>query len=207
MRTGKGRLVETSLLRTGIYCLGSDMAVQLRMGRIASTRSRTEAINPVNSFYQAEDGTWICMLTRHAEGDWRKLCKAIGRPDLPDDPRFASTRARRDNAQALVAILDEVFGAAPLEVWAERLDAEDLVWAPVQTPAQVAADPQAAAAGAFVETELPDGQGTFRSVATPVRFHGAERTRFPAAPRPGEHTRDVLSEIGYSQSEIESLAG
>jgi crotonobetainyl-CoA:carnitine CoA-transferase CaiB-like acyl-CoA transferase len=204
-KSGKGRLVETSLLRTGIYCLGSDMAVQLRFGRIASTRPRTQAINPINSFFKAGDGTWICVLTRHAEGDWRRLAKALGQPGLADDPRFANTKARKENATELTGILDGIFASAPLEHWAEKLDAEDLVWAPVQTPAQVAADPQAEAAGAFVETELAGG-GTFRSVATPVRFHGDERHRFPPAPTPGEHNTQILSEIGYSPAEIAKLS-
>jgi len=204
-KSGKGRLVETSLLRTGIYCLGSDMAVQLRFGRIASTRPRTQAINPINSFFKAGDGAWICVLTRHAEGDWRRLAKALGQPGLADDPRFANTKARKENATELTGILDGIFASAPLEHWAEKLDAEDLVWAPVQTPAQVAADPQAEAAGAFVETELPGG-GTFRSVATPVRFHGDERHRFPPAPTPGEHNTQILSEIGYSPAEIAKLS-
>ena len=87
---------------------------------------------------------------------------------------------------------------------AARLDAVDFVWAPVQSPAQVAADPQAAAAGAFVEVE--DGQGgTYRSPAAPALFPGLERQTRPASPDLGQHTREVLAELGYSSEDIEAL--
>jgi crotonobetainyl-CoA:carnitine CoA-transferase CaiB-like acyl-CoA transferase len=87
---------------------------------------------------------------------------------------------------------------------ARRLDEADLVWAPLQTPAQVAEDPQIAAAGAFVEVE--DGQGgTFRSPAAPARFPGADAQRRPPAPKLGEHTRQVLAELGYAEADIEGM--
>ena len=87
---------------------------------------------------------------------------------------------------------------------ARRLDEVDLVWAPVQTPAQVAADPQVAAAGALIDVE--DGQGgTYRSPAAPARFPGADATVRPAAPGLGQHTREVLAEIGYAPAEIEAM--
>ena len=87
---------------------------------------------------------------------------------------------------------------------ARRLDAADLVWSAVQTPAEVAADPQAAAAGAFIDVE--DGQGgTFRSPAAPARFPGADATVRPRAPKLGEHTREVLAELGYGETAIDAM--
>ena len=105
---------------------------------------------------------------------------------------------------ALVAELDDAFGGLDFEDIARRLDEVDLVWAPVQTPAQVAADPQVAAAGALIDVE--DGQGgTYRSPAAPARFPGADATVRPAAPGLGQHTREVLAEIGYAPAEIEAM--
>jgi crotonobetainyl-CoA:carnitine CoA-transferase CaiB-like acyl-CoA transferase len=203
-RTGRGRLVETSLLRTGIYSIGSDMAIQLRLGRIASTRPRADAVNPIGNFFKAACGNWVCVLPRQGNADWPQLCAALARPDLVADARFASTKARRENRAALVAELDAVFAQHPLAHWTEALDANDVVWAPVQTPAQVAGDPQAEACGAFVF--IPDGAGgTHRAPATPVAFPGEAPPDLRCAPALGEHSKGVLGEAGYSQAEIAAL--
>ena len=203
-RTGEGRLVQTSLLATGAYTVGSDLAVQLAFGRLASNKPRSAPFDPLANFYQSRDGHWFVLNPRGSSNDWQVLCATCGRPDLLEDERFRSGRLRKDNSAALVAEFDEAFGALDFEEIARRLDEADLVWAPVQSPAEVAADPQVAAAGALVEVEDGAG-GTFRSPAAPARFPGADTPVRPPAPRQGQDTREVLAEIGYSDSEIEAL--
>ena len=203
-RTGRGRLVETSLLRAGVYAIGSDMAIQLRFGKLASTRPREGAINPLANFFKTADERWICLLPRQGATDWPQIAAAAGRPDLVDDPRFASPRQRRENGPALVAALDAAFAALPYAKLAERLDAGDLVWAPVQTPRELVDDPQAAAAGCFVAT--PDGRGgTFAAPPSPARFPGADDGPKGPPPALGEHTSEVLASLGYSPSQVEAM--
>lgn len=203
-RTGEGRIVQTSLLASGVYLMGSDMAVQLKMGRLASIRSRDNPINAIANHYRSSDGRWFVHNPRGSGGGWEKFVAAAGRPDLAQDERFASGKARRQNARELAVELDAAFGALPFEEIARRLDAADLVWAPFQTPGDVAADPQADAAGCFVPVE--DGKGgTHRSPAPPAVFPGLEQKARPPAPRLGEHTRDVLAELGYGAGEIEAM--
>jgi len=207
-KTGKGRLVEASLLRTGIYSIASDMAIQLRYGRVASTKSREQAVNALNNFFQCACGTWLCLLTRHSGDIFGPIAKAIGRPELSTDERFLTAKSRRTHAAELVETLDAEFAKHDIEEWGRRLDAEDVVWAPVQTMAQVADDKQAEAAGVFVD--IPDGTGgTGRSVASPVRLPNedgttADRVRGPA-PGIGEHTADILKELGYDDAGLEDL--
>jgi crotonobetainyl-CoA:carnitine CoA-transferase CaiB-like acyl-CoA transferase len=158
------------------------MAIQLRFGKLASTRPRREAVQPLANFFQTRDGRWICLLARQGSTDWARIAAAAGRPELVEDPRFASARLRREHGQALVDILDEAFGAMDYAQAAEALDAGDITWAPWQTPRDWWTDPQAAAAGCFVET--PDGAGgTFKAPAAPARFPGAEDG--PRGPAPG----------------------
>lgn len=205
-RTRVGRLVETSLLRTGVYAVASDMAIQLRFGRVASNRVRREAVNPLANFFKTRDGRWICLVPRQGGRDWADLCRAVRRGGLIEDERFAKARARGQNAAALVDALDDAFAELDYAEVAAALDAVDFVWSPVQSAAEVAEDPQAMAAGCFVDT--PDGAGgRFRAPASPARFPGVETAPRSPAPGIGQHTRAVLAEAGLTEEEIERAVG
>ena len=203
-RTGKGRLVEASLLRVAHYVGGSDLAIQHVRGRIASNRPRHGAPNPLINYFKTADARWISLLTRQGEGDWPKLARALGLSHLTEDPRFARAKARRENAAALVDLLDAAFALRPLGEIAAALDAEAMIWSPVLSAAEAIADPQAHAAGCVVQTPLHDG-GAMPAPAGPIRFPGADDGPKGPAPRIGEHTRAVLGEAGYSKAEIEAL--
>ena len=203
-RTGKGRLVETSLLRAGVYSVGSDLSIQMRYGRVASNRTRKESVNPTSNFFKTSDGRWLCLVPRQGGSDWKDLAKALGRPEIVDDARFANHALRRKHAADLVGAFDEAFGALGFDEAAKLLDAHDLVWAPVQTARELAVDPQAEAAGCWVDASDRDGV-QFRAPATPARFPGAETGPRGPAPKPGQHSDEVLTEAGYSPAEIAGL--
>jgi crotonobetainyl-CoA:carnitine CoA-transferase CaiB-like acyl-CoA transferase len=205
-RTGKGRLVEASLFRTGLYTMGSDLAIQLFFGRVASTKGRGEQNVPISNFFRTKDERWFCIVARQGETDWAPLCRVIGREDLINDPRFNNAKGRRANSAEVVAILDAGFGAYPMAELCHRLDAESIAWAPVQTLADVSTDPQAFAAGAIVQTPSARGDGSsYASPASPVRFPGADDGPKGPSPTPGQHTADVLALLGRSEAEIAAL--
>jgi len=109
-----------------------------------------------------------------------------------------------ERSEALVAELDEGFASLSYEEVAQRLNDGDVTWGPYQTPREVVQDPQAQAAGCFVQT--PDGEGaTFPAPAGPARFPGADDGPKGPAPRLGQHTAEVLVELGYSAAEIEAM--
>jgi crotonobetainyl-CoA:carnitine CoA-transferase CaiB-like acyl-CoA transferase len=202
--TGKGRLVDASLLRVAHYVGGSDFAIQHTRGRIASNRPRKDAPNPLINYFKTADNHWISLLQRQGEKDWPKLARALKVEHLVADPRFANGKARREHGSELVPLLDEAFAARPLAEIAPALDAEQMIWAPVLTAAEAIADPQAIAAGCVVQTPKHEG-GVMNAPAAPVRFPGADDGPKGPSPRAGEHTRAVLSELGYSQEEIDAL--
>src|SRR3546814_4248059 len=88
-QTGKGRLVQTSLLATGVYTVGSDLAVQLKFGRLASNRPRARPLNPLSNFYRSADEHWFVHNPRRGAQDWPAVATIAGRPELIDDPRLA----------------------------------------------------------------------------------------------------------------------
>ena len=205
-RSGHGRLVATSLLASGVYTMGSDLSVQLKFGRVASMRTRDQSINPIGNVFRSADGRWFLHNPRGggSSRDWIEFCKIAERPDLVEDERFRTGRDRRANSPALIAELDKAFAELPFEEIARRLDAADLVWSPLQTPADVANDPQVAASGALLQVEEEDG-GTYPSPAAPMRFPGADVSVRPRSPHLGEHTRQVLAELGYDAQQIEAM--
>lgn len=204
-RTGKGRLVEASLLRTGVYAAGSDMAVQLKFGKLGSTKSRHEAVQPLSNFFKTKGGEWFAIVPRQGTVDWTAICKIIGKPELETDPRFADPKSRRANAAELVDILDAAFGEHDLAYWRPLLDKEDVIWSPLMRPSDVVNDQQTIATGAFVDVPEQDGSGTYRAPASPIRFHGADDGPKGPSPALGQHTLDVLRAAGYSDADIEKL--
>ena len=202
--TGKGQHVDASLLRSGTYTLGSDMAIQMRFGRLASTRPRAEAINPLANFFKCRDGRWLTLVPRQGNADWKGYCAALGLGELEHDPRFAKPRARTENRAAIIDILDAAFAARDFADIAASLDAADLVWAPVQSPAETLADPQFIAAGGI--TQIINAEGpSFASPSGPVRFVGHDESTKRAVPKAGADARAVLAGAGFSEGEIETL--
>jgi crotonobetainyl-CoA:carnitine CoA-transferase CaiB-like acyl-CoA transferase len=203
-RTGKGRLVEASLLRAAHYAASSDLAIQHVYGRTASNRARRDVSLPLVNFFKTKDERWISLLSRQGEGDWPRLCRALKLDHLAEDERFSRAKARRKFGGELVDILDEAFAKLTIAEAAVALDSEEMIWAPVQTAAEAVADPQAIAAGAIVRTPQHDGS-TIPAPGGPLRFPGADDGPKGPAPRPGEHTRAVLAQVGYSEAEIDAL--
>ncbi|WP_300379028.1 CaiB/BaiF CoA-transferase family protein [Henriciella sp.] len=205
-KTGKGRLVEASLLRTALFTIGSDFAIQLFFGRLGSTKARHEQTVPIMNFFRTSDEHWLCIVARQGESDWAPICRVIGRDDLIDDERFNSAKARRKHSRECVDILDEGFAKLTREEAAKRLDEHSIAWSPVQTLAEAAEDVQVKAAGGIVEVESSAGDGsTYSAPASPVRFPGADDGPKGPAPRFGEHTRQVLSALGRGENEIAQL--
>lgn len=195
-RTGQGQMVDTSLLRTGIYCMGWDIGIQLRFDKLQETLPREEAQNPMINCYETGDGSWFWLLGLEAQRHWRPLLTAIDRLDLVDDERFADSRGRRKHAVELVELLDATFATAPRDAWTTKFDAHDVWWAPVNTIAEVVADEQAIATGAFVDVPAEEGAAAHRAVMTPVDFSGADVRPRAGVPGLGQHTDDVLREVG-----------
>ena len=192
--TGRGRVVDVSLMRTGTYVLGWDLSLQEALGKVAGAEPRQANQSPLMNSYKTKDGRWFFFTCLEANRHIDKVCRALGREDLRDDPRFADAAALRRHRTQVIAIVDEIVGQETLEVWAERFDREGVWWAPAQGPADVLRDPQLAANDGFLERQDEDGT-MHRSVNGPVSF--SDLPVRPAAPAPqlGQHTEEILAEL------------
>lgn len=203
-KTGQGQLVSTSLLREGLYTLSFDLSLGARFGVPLQVADRKAMGNPCINNYADRDGRWFWIVGLEAERHWPPLARVVGHPEWIDDERFATPRARAENAALLIAMLDEIFATRSREEWAEVFATEeDFWWAPVQTTEEVLSDPQVMACGGLVE--VPDGDGTTLLPATPVDFGGTPWEPRWMAPERGQHTDEVLAEIGRSPSDIAAL--
>ncbi len=205
-KTGKGKVVETSLLRTGIYSLSSDMALQLKFGRVPSTKKRDEQINPIFNFFKTKDDRWICLSPR-AGGDYDlpKVVRALGKEEWLKNEKFNTNQARRENAKEFIDEMDRAFSQYTMSEWGEKLDEQDLIWSPVQNLKEVSKDKQAIDSGAFSEVEDQDCDENYSTVSSPVRFHNSDDGPKGPAPKLGQDNFEVLKSIGINEDQINEL--
>jgi crotonobetainyl-CoA:carnitine CoA-transferase CaiB-like acyl-CoA transferase len=205
--TGRGRVVEVSLLRTGAYVLSWDLSLQASLGKVAGSEPRHANQAPLMNSYRAADGRWFFLTGLEADRHIGAVLRALGRPDLHEDPRFADAGALRRNRTEVIAVLDDVVAERPLHEWAERFDREGVWWAPAQGPAEVLEDPQLAAGHGLLQS-CDDVTGEVRlSVNGPVNFSDLAVGQAAPAPRLGQHTDEVLAELARRREPGEAATG
>ncbi len=203
-RTGRGQLVSTSLLRQGVYTIGFDVNVALMWGRSLGIGTRETMYSPVLNNYTAGDGRSFWIVGLEGDRHWPALARAVAHPEWIDDPRFVDGLNRAVNARVLIGLLDEIFASRPLDEWAAVFAGEpELFWSPVNSIDDVVADEQFHAAGSVVE--VPDEEGSLPMLATPVDFGGRPPSPRWRAPGLGEHTHQVLGELGLEDASVEAL--
>ncbi|SIN64641.1 Crotonobetainyl-CoA:carnitine CoA-transferase CaiB [Parasphingorhabdus marina DSM 22363] len=198
-RSGEGAVVDTSLLRTGIYGLSADFSMQMFFGKLMPRTTREEAEAPLVNCYKTRDGKWIWMLAVESTRHWPNLLKALDREDWGKSAEFSSAKERYRNKIALVAAIDAETVKYDREELGRRFDAHDVWWAPVQTVDEVVADPQAVAAGAFIDIPGGHGEDNIRGVANPVSFNDNPVQARGSAPGIGEHSDALRNELDQTR--------
>jgi formyl-CoA transferase len=206
-RTGKGCVVTNSLYQTGIYLMTQSITLAGSEGPGTPDRPLTpRRDNPFMALsyaYRTKDDRWIalCLLL---EAWWPDFTRHIGREDWLTDPRFATVQARNENMYVLIGEIEKIFVTKTFAEWKKILSTLEGVWAPLASADEVLEDEQALANGYVTPVTRRDGT-TYLSCATPGQFDQRPVGHLNAAPDYGEHTDELLREVGYDASEIAAL--
>jgi crotonobetainyl-CoA:carnitine CoA-transferase CaiB-like acyl-CoA transferase len=199
-RTGEGQHVRLSMLEAVLAFLwASDMSGQTFVG---NEPARQEAASAFDLIYETADGYMtVAALT---DRQWAGLARVAGRPEWIEDERFKTSALRQKNIDARLELTQQALLACPAAEWVEALTAAGVPCGPVLTRNQVIHHPQVAALGLVVETEHPRA-GRLRQTRTAARFSQTPPEIRRGAPGLGEHTQEVLAELGYPAAEIAAL--
>ena len=196
-RTGEGQHVRLSMLEAVLsFMWASDMSGQTFVG---DEPARQEAATAFDLIYETADGYMtVAALT---DRQWAGLARVVGRPEWLEDERFKTPALRQKNIDARLELTQAALITRPAAEWVELLTAAGVPCGPVLTRNQVIRHPQVAALGLVVETEHPRA-GRLRQTRPAARFSHTPAEIRRGAPALGEHTQEVLAELGYSAAEI-----
>ena len=204
LKTGRGQHVETSLLEAGIAYTIWESAVYFATGEPPGPVGSGHLLSTPYQAFPTRDG--YVMIGAANQANWERLCRAVDRADLLEDPKYADNAARRHNQPSLVATLEETFSKHDSEHWLRILDAAGVPNGPINDLRGVYDDPQVAARGMMEEMEHPVA-GVTKHIGIPLKLSATPGSIRKPSPTLGQHTGDVLSEYGFSEGEVADLRG
>jgi crotonobetainyl-CoA:carnitine CoA-transferase CaiB-like acyl-CoA transferase len=202
VQTGRGQKVDTSLFEAAIVQTYWQSAIAFATGQKPEPLGSAHPINAPYQAFQTSDG-WINIGAAN-QSNWLRFLTVIEAPELDHDPRFSSNAVRQQNLPELIVLLNERLLKDTTENWLKRMEEAQLPAGPVNDILQMHQDPQALAREMIVEVEHPTA-GTVKSIGHPVKFSETPASVDSAAPLLGQHSREVLTEYGYSASRIDTL--
>ena len=201
-RSGQGQRVETSLLEALVGSLSFQAARYLNTAEVPPPVGNHHPLTAPMGVYRAKDGH--LNLAVGNDDMWGRLCRALGRPELADDPRFARGSARLKNRTAMDEILEAALAMKPATEWVEILNGAGVACGPIYRLDEVFADAQVVESGLVHELDHRVW-GLHKVMGLPLHLHRTPaRVRTPA-PLSGAHTREVLAELGYAEGGIDAL--
>ena len=200
--TGRGQLVETSLMEAAIHQTFWQSAIYFATGVNPGPTGSAHILTAPYQAFPTRDG-WINIGGAN-QSNWERIVRVIGRPELARDPRFVTNGDRMRNLAALVPILSERTQSRTSAEWVRDFEAAGVPVGPINRIGDMLADPQVRSREMVVDVEHPRA-GPVKTLGTPVKFSATPTAIRRPAPLLGEHTREVLNALGYSAAEVEAF--
>jgi crotonobetainyl-CoA:carnitine CoA-transferase CaiB-like acyl-CoA transferase len=199
-KTGQGDHIQVAMLDTMIAYLWPEGMMQYTV--VGAEATAADPNDRPDLVFRTSDGYLTCGTI--SDSEWKGFCKASGDPELAKDARFATPSARSVNAAARIHKMQEYILQHTTAEWLARLDAADVPCAPILRRGEIIHNEQVVARGIIAEFEQP-GVGWVRQPKPAARFSVNEATIGGPAPRVGQHSREVLRDLGYSEAAIEQM--
>jgi formyl-CoA transferase len=203
-RTGQGSYVSTSLMANGAWANSCMLQAAMCGAKHFVRQSHATAFNALVNHYVCRCGRRFILCCLAPSRDWPALCRAVELPELEHDARFATSELRKANSHELIAVLDERFTSHDWEHWHRVFAACGIVWSRVPDAEEVIHDEQMIANRVLVPVEGAENPG-LRTVNSPIEIRDAPKVPPRPAPSVGQHTREVLTALGYSTAAIDAL--
>ncbi len=204
LRTGQGQHVDTSLLEGGIAYTFWESAMYFATGEVPEPKGSAHRLTAPYQAFETSDG--YVNVGAANQANWERLCVAIGRDELVTDPRFVEPRDRMVNIDELVSTLDAIFSQQSSAHWLEKLADAGVPAGPIYDLDEVYSDPQVQAREMMVETDHPVA-GRVKNIGIPIKLSETPGQFQRPAPALGQHTNEVLTDLGCSPDDIEKLRG
>ena len=202
LKTGEGQKIDTSLFEAGIVHTYWHSAIGLATGTAPGPLGSAHPLNGPYQAFQTADG-WLTLGAANQK-NWLRLLEVLDAPEIADDPRFRENSDRMTHLKELESLLNEIFIRHSTEDWVSRLEAAGVPAGPVLNVNQMHEDPHALARDMIVE--VPHSRlGLVKTIGLPVKFSATPGKVATGAPVYGQHSREVLAEYGFGESEIEKL--
>jgi crotonobetainyl-CoA:carnitine CoA-transferase CaiB-like acyl-CoA transferase len=201
-RTGRGQMVETSLMEAAVQQMYWQAAIHFATGVDSGPTGSAHILTAPYQAFPTADG-WI-NLGGANQSNWERIARAIGRPELIADPRFRTNGDRMKNLEALVPLISERTRTRSSAEWIREFETAGVPVGPVNKIGQVLANEQVKAREMVVEVEHPRA-GSQKAIGLPIKFSGTPGGVRRAAPTLGEHTDEVLASLGYDTARIAAL--
>jgi crotonobetainyl-CoA:carnitine CoA-transferase CaiB-like acyl-CoA transferase len=203
-RTGMGQKVELSLYHFGVWGLSFDIGTALNQGVNLRQTDRRTVTNALWNCYKAKDGKWIMLVMPQTDRYWPSLCRAFGKPEWENDPRYDTHAKRMNESQTLIPLFGEIIASKTAAEWERVAEEHDVILGRIQTPVEVAHDPQAWENDFFTEMETSPGVPC-KFINSPAQFSQSPAQVRAPAPQLGQHTEEILQELKYTWDDITEL--